>query len=34
LLIEVVLREGRSLRVDARVDAAVLTRLIQAVEAA
>ncbi|WP_245603028.1 IS66-like element accessory protein TnpA [Leisingera methylohalidivorans] len=33
-LIEVVLRNGRSLRVDAHVDAAVLTRLIQAVEAA
>lgn len=32
-LIEVVLRNGRSLRVDAHVDAAVLTRLIQAVEA-
>ena len=33
-LVEVVLRNGRSLRVDAHVDAAVLTRLIQAVEAA
>lgn len=33
-LIEVVLRNGRSLRVDAHLDPAVLTRLIQAVEAA
>ncbi|QEW18414.1 IS2 repressor TnpA (plasmid) [Marinibacterium anthonyi] len=33
-LVEVVLRNGRSLRVDARVDPAVLTRLLQTVEAA
>lgn len=33
-LIEVVLRNGRSLRVDAHLEPAVLTRLIQAVEAA
>lgn len=32
--IEVVLRNGRSLRVDAHVDATVLTQLIQTVEAA
>lgn len=32
--VEVVLRNGRSLRVDAHVDAAALTQLIQAVEAA